>query len=313
MQQLSLLLWLAFAVTVNSLVADVKSARLFRRSTAQLLKREGRSACAPTFSGVEARDMRNEELVLIQRNVSAFAKRMELPGARMGFFYRDEIPGWTPIVPHESAAVAQDMSTATMQEFSKLKPATEKEAAEQYSTGTAELKGCTTMYIISHKGVYATHWWENVSFDPDKEWKPKTTTTTAEMFQDTVIDVLEKGGNYHPRLDATLIEDDYIKAYLIVPDQTWREAGPSDNGYPDLWDKIKITVGKLVPRLQDEARWTTVKYTPVGDKYKYLLKSPYSSLGKNIFKYDPQHTPKAEKKHMSALWVEEKQVHLDTW
>ncbi|KAH7346868.1 hypothetical protein BKA65DRAFT_286006 [Rhexocercosporidium sp. MPI-PUGE-AT-0058] len=92
-----------------------------------------------------------------------------------------------------------------------------EEAAEEYSTGTAELKGCTTMYIISHKGVYATHWWENVSFDPDKDWKPKTTTTTAEMFQDTVIDVLEKGGNYHPRLGAaTLIEDDYIKALLTT-------------------------------------------------------------------------------------------------
>ncbi|KAH7360794.1 hypothetical protein BKA65DRAFT_192608 [Rhexocercosporidium sp. MPI-PUGE-AT-0058] len=93
MKQLSLLLWLAFAVSINSLVADRKSTQFHpHHPTTSLLKREELSACAPTFSGVETRDVRNEELILIQRNATAFAKRMELPGKRMGFFYRDEMP-----------------------------------------------------------------------------------------------------------------------------------------------------------------------------------------------------------------------------
>ncbi|KAB8211917.1 hypothetical protein BDV34DRAFT_219134 [Aspergillus parasiticus] len=46
----------------------------------------------------------------------------------------------------------------------------QREAWQQYSTGMAHLSGSTTMYIISRKSVYATHWWENVSFNPDPIW-----------------------------------------------------------------------------------------------------------------------------------------------
>ncbi|KAH7360793.1 hypothetical protein BKA65DRAFT_192609 [Rhexocercosporidium sp. MPI-PUGE-AT-0058] len=142
----------------------------------------------------------------------------------------------------------------------------------------------------------------------------KKIKTTEAMFQNTVLDVLKDGGHYHPKLEAALIEDDNIKAYLIVPNQSWRQTGPSDTGYPDMWKLIRTTVGSIVPTLQDEARWKTIVYAPVeGKNAKDILNSPYRSEGKIIFKHDPEHAPGADKPHMSALWVEEKQVHLDTW
>ncbi|KAF5856417.1 hypothetical protein ETB97_007414 [Aspergillus alliaceus] len=91
---------------------------------------------------------------------------MELPDGDIGVFYRKELPHLTePIVPHEEAPTAEKMSTGVMKTFSSVK------RRQQYSTGTAHLSGCTTMYIISRKGVYTTHWWENVSFDPDTIWR----------------------------------------------------------------------------------------------------------------------------------------------
>ena len=37
----------------------------------------------------------------------------------------------------------------------------------------------------------------------------------------TVIDMLKNGGKFHPKLDATLIEDDSIKAHLKRPNEAW--------------------------------------------------------------------------------------------
>jgi hypothetical protein len=106
------------------------------------------------------------------------------------------------------------------------------------------------MYIVSRKGVYATYWWENVSFSPDPEWRDPKDQTNEEIFQATILDMLTKGGKYHPKLDADLIEDDFIRAYLIHPTTMHRE-DPGDVGYREQWEAIRTTVGKLVPTLRD--------------------------------------------------------------
>ncbi len=95
-----------------------------------------------------------------KNNATEFEKRMLLPVKSMGFFYSRSFPYMKPIVLDTPDSVG-DMSTSVIQEFSKLKP------NEEFSTGTAGLKGCTTLYIISRTGVFAAHYWESISFSPD--------------------------------------------------------------------------------------------------------------------------------------------------
>ncbi|KAF5855563.1 hypothetical protein ETB97_008987 [Aspergillus alliaceus] len=149
------------------------------------------------------------------------------------------------------------MSSAVMETFSSIK-------RKEWSTGEEGLMGCTTFYIISRKGVYATHWWENVSFDPDDFWREPATQTNEELFQSAVLDMLTSAGKYHPRVDADLIEEDYIRAYLIHPTTTWQQ-NQGDIGYAEQWQQIRTTLGELVPTLQDPARWTDIPYTPVDE------------------------------------------------
>ncbi|KAH6725056.1 hypothetical protein BKA61DRAFT_567584 [Leptodontidium sp. MPI-SDFR-AT-0119] len=198
--------------------------------------------------------------------VSRPEMRMELPdlqGRRpMPDFFHEEMPKWTPFVIRESALKPKDLSASIIQDLTNLgivKDGNDVPVA-QFSTGTAELKGCTTLYI-SHKGVFAAHYWENVSFDPDN-----TPEAKAKLFKTTMLDPLKNGSKYHPKLNAKILEDEHIKAYLIVPNQTWREEGASDTGYEDQWTEMKNMVASIIPTLVDDGGWKKIRYTPVKNK-----------------------------------------------
>lgn len=137
---------------------------------------------------------------------SHMGRHIELPDKNLGVFYGNELPRASEsIVSHSIADSPEDMSANVIKTFSS--PGRRK----QYSTGTSHTSRCTTMYIISRKVVHAAHWWKNVSFNPDDEWK-EDGRTNDQIFQSTVLDMLTTGERYHPKLDATLIEDSYIKA-----------------------------------------------------------------------------------------------------
>jgi hypothetical protein len=149
---------------------------------------------------------------------------------------------------------------------------------------------------------------------PDPTKQPKT---NDEIFQETVTDLLTKGGKYHPKLDGSKIEDQYVKAYLIHPTQTWQEAGAADVGYPDQWASIRSTVATLVPTLADASRWTDIPYVATADNA--VLFAALGTRGKNIFKYDPAHEvtkgDPSTATHLAALWVEDRLQpwHDDKW
>ncbi|KAL4907227.1 hypothetical protein BDW74DRAFT_176008 [Aspergillus multicolor] len=320
MKLLCLLAYLALSASANVSSAGKTDAFRLEERTPHLAKRS-RPKCGPKLASADtaslsASSWRNASLGFIrfERNSTAGAslpahlkKRMELPDNNMGIFYQHQLPHLSePIVPHEQAEEAEDMSTAVMKTFGSLG------RREQYSTGTAHLCGCTTMYIISHKAVYATHWWENVSFDPDPEWLGDR--TEEQLFQSTVLDMLTKGGTYHPRLDASLIEDNYIKAYLIHPTQTSKEE-ENDEGYKEQWEAIRSTVGKLVPTLQDEGRWTDIPYEALEEDDE-RLDGEDGTAGKNLFKYDPLHIFEGRKKGpLAMMWAEDRVEpwHRDQW
>lgn len=124
------------------------------------------------------------------------------------------------------------------------------------------------------------------------------------MFKTTVLDPLKNGSKYHPKLSAKILDDEYIRAYIVRPYQTWKEED-SDVGYVDQWNQIKNMVGSIIPRLADESKWDYIRYQPVENEDD--LDSRYKASRKNIFKYNSQH-PVARTgttQHKAALWVED--------
>ncbi|KAH7413249.1 hypothetical protein BKA64DRAFT_771278 [Cadophora sp. MPI-SDFR-AT-0126] len=241
-------------------------------------------------------------------------------------FFDDEIPKWKPFVLREAAPKPKDLSASIIQDLTNLGTVKDKKGNDvpvtQFSTGMTQLKGCTALYIISRKGVFAAHYWESVSFDPDKVWlttgvKAWTPEAKAQMFKTTVLDPLRNRSKYHPKLKKKILEDEYIKAYLIIPNQTWREAGASDTGYEDQWTEMQNMVNSIIPTLGKEGRWTRIRYKLVTNPDD--LGSRYKANGKNIFKYDSRHPDPDSKtggtQHKAALWVEDETIpyHNETW
>ncbi|KAE8371193.1 hypothetical protein BDV26DRAFT_286978 [Aspergillus bertholletiae] len=284
------LVWLALTVCANAFIPGKDPLRHTQkhRSPLSILTCGPKLALADTVR-LSTSNSRNVSVGFIrfERNTTALQKRMELPDDNIGDFYGKELPHLTePIVPHEEVPTAEEMSTGVMKTFSSVK------RRQQYSTGTAHLSGCTTMYIISRKGVYTTHWWENVSFDPDDIWRNPADQTDDEIFQATVIDILRNGGRYHPKLDKNLIEDDYIQAYLIRPATAWNEE-PGGN----------------------TSLWTEILYNTLNNNAPELNKDD-GTYRKNLFKYNPLHIfESGVKGPLAILWVKDKftPYYKDHW
>ncbi|RAL02334.1 uncharacterized protein BO80DRAFT_472326 [Aspergillus ibericus CBS 121593] len=310
-----LLAWLALAASADLLIAGKDP-----------LKREVSGA---TKCGLEIVDgstststKRSVGYIRLERNATgatttttkALAKRMRLPGQSLGLFYQEEFTKLSKrVVTRGSAPKATWLSAAIMQEFGRLR-------RKEWSTGIEGLKGCTTMYIISRKGVYVTHWWENISFDPDAIWRePENESddelTPEDLFQLTVLDMLTDGGKYHAKLDGDLIEDDYIRAYLIRPIKAYRQYDdPTEADYTEQWNQIRAKVGELVPTLQDQSRWTDITYEAVEDENE--LDDPITVRGRNLFKYDKaQDIGGGQTQKWAMLWVEGRTepYHQDKW
>ncbi|KAJ6039688.1 hypothetical protein N7444_008593 [Penicillium canescens] len=287
MRLLSLLVWLAFAISATALITDGSDGQVLETNTSSIVKRSGRPVCGPNLAP-ENTSKRSVGFIYFDRNVTALTSACD-----------------KKLIPRDKASVSQYLSNAWPAQWSRLR------AGLQWSTGTDGLSGCTTLYIISRTGVYAAHYFENVSFEPDPFWRTGDHTTNDQLFQYTVIDVLRNGGRYHPRLNAARIEDDTIRAYLIYPAQTSKESA-DDVGYSVRNEQIRTTVGEIVPTLQDGSRWTNIPYQATDSQA--LLFDPEKTLGKNLFKYDPAHDfGGGQKKHLAALWVEDERVHWDYW
>ncbi|KAI9037720.1 uncharacterized protein KD926_000061 [Aspergillus affinis] len=224
----------------------------------------------------------------IERNVTrttkataALGKRMMGPGRAWARFYYEELPHLSKkiVVPPEDEDDPTDYSAAIMQQYRYMRG--------EFRTGIEGLKGCTSLYIISRKAVYATHWWEDISFNPSAYW---AAYDDDELFQFTVTDMLRDGGKFHAPLDANKIVDDYIKVYHIRSNAVYRQLinmGGNELGYSEQWDQTKATVGELVPKLIGPARWRDVEYYSADNNKVHDSKT--LDRGNNLFKYDKTH------------------------
>jgi hypothetical protein len=219
----------------------------------------------------------------------------------------------------------EDVNTAIYDEFSR-----------SFSFAASGLQGCTMLAVISRKGVYMSHWWENISFDPDKDQLGEydggdRLETKEEIFQRLVIDGLNKGvkGDDKEELQVSFKQfargraDDFVRAYLIRPAKSYqntededegKDIGPPEkHGYPEQWQKIKETVVKIIPKLGESGRWSEVIYDATDDK-DILDTTP---RGRVLFKFDPQHVKKVGRTgkdtRLAMLWVETREIHRDQW
>jgi hypothetical protein len=168
------------------------------------------------------------------------------------------------------------------------------------------LAGCTGLLIVSKKGVYIAHYWENIAFNQDQGTTPRPWPEQEQAFQQTVIRGLELGVVGNPirgsqqeqaslRAIAAEIDDESIHAFLIIPATGQSdEPGPGiPDPYRDYWNRIKEQVGQIILNLNpnNPGRWTEYAYRPVEDEEEegreYTLFR--SSRGRVLFKYDPKH------------------------
>jgi hypothetical protein len=262
-------------------------------------------SCAPRVSFVDAAAGRRslQELVLRDVNTSFIDKRqMTLPEGSMDDFMRDEVPQAKSIV--WKLPSGSDLNTSIKKPLGRL----------AISLGTSGLCGCSSLWIISRTGVYASHWWESISFAPNKEWRLTTKETNTAVFMRTLINPLSAGAKTSSgtptqwKLDPADYDDDNIKAYLVHPN---KNCYGKEDGYRSQWDKIKKEVGNIIPSLNPETfpdRWVEPIYVRLDpDDPKLDL----TAAGHVLFKYDPNHNGKKK----AVLWVEANPIpiHDDEW
>jgi hypothetical protein len=170
------------------------------------------------------------------------------------------------------------------------------------SWGAAGFSGCTGLVIVSLKGVYATHYFEDLSFSAGDG-----------QFQGTILDRIRDGipGEQAGLGDAAAkLDDESLQAFLFIPDSGHAEVG---DGVPDPyrgeWEALKQRVGEIVPKLVYTAgqgphrRWTEVTYHPVQDeevergppsapgRKGRIRHNPLwqSGRGKYLVQWDPEH------------------------
>ena len=272
-------------------------------------KRDTRPKCSPrVYNGAQNREALNATL---SRRTMTLPKGTQ--PSDMDTWMKDEMKSelFDPIVWRKKVyGEPQDMATSVFQEFQELKGGVLVDT-KAFSLGTAELCGCTTLVIISRKAVYMGHYWESISFNPDKVWLDQY-GDKDKCFKKTVIKGLTTGVGVDPEKEqvslkgqASKIEDENITAYLIIPTES---SDGIANGYRSEWDQIKSKVSEFLPTLKTGDRWKEVSYVAL-NKNNLLLKT--TARGRVLFKFDPNE----DGKKRAALWVEQNATphHNDVW
>lgn len=184
--------------------------------------------------------------------------------------------------------------------------------------------------MISSRGVFVGHYWENIGFNPDKDLHGDLYPDQETAFQKYMLSLLKRGSSEHNDFNQLkrTIEDDYLLAYLMISD-----TGPSDDGirrkdpYRDFWERIKTAVNGKFPILaRFPDRWSEYIYHPVQnedilyepDENDNEMENPdhivYDPLareahGKLLVKYHPDH----HGRNKIMMWMEYNQMHDGEW
>lgn len=145
----------------------------------------------------------------------------------------------------------------------------------EMSMASIELKGCTTLYVVSHRGVYMARYKEDISFDPDRDFQPAG-ETPLQALERTVLRPLRQGNHFDPDSGpgqisltdfASQLGDNDVRAFLIRPSHSWAQENamdpPEDQprpspapvfsddelGDPEHWRRIREQCVAIIPQL----------------------------------------------------------------
>lgn len=164
----------------------------------------------------------------------------------------------------------------------------------RFSVGVAGLYGCTSLIVLSSRGVWISHLWENPTFDDPTI----NAIQQKSRFQQQVLDILGPGdGTYgFPGLSQYIGEgqafgpDTHAQAIIITPRNRYNPV-PGVLLYPAMAQQIAKTVTQLFG-----GNWDTgatgdlvdpvifADYTPQSDDFA----QQWTASGKAIFQYDPE-------------------------
>ncbi|KAF1985510.1 hypothetical protein K402DRAFT_454866 [Aulographum hederae CBS 113979] len=277
-------------------------------------RQNSRGKCSPpVFTGNTRRDW--GEIDRPWPNVTIAKRTMTVPEDdtpqaierfMLGEINPDPLPSdydYNPIIWEDRTKDGEvtDIATARDQKFEE----------NAFSWGTGGICGCTVMVLISRKGVYVAHYWESVSFNPDKRWLEHYGTKEA-CFQKTVVTGLKKGVKGRKKTDPEQVSltyfserlvDEHIRGYLMIPSE---DNDGAEDAYRNRWNEIKQVVGGMIPKLAENNRWTEVKYMALNEDDEDLK---YKANGKVLFKYDPN----TDGKRKAMLWIESTEIDSDSW
>ncbi|KAK7954778.1 hypothetical protein PG996_015584 [Apiospora saccharicola] len=128
------------------------------------------------------------------------------------------------------------------------------------------------MVLLSKKGIYIAHYFENIAFSVDRSTPQPYRNNKdgqAGASRYTVQQPLRRGRvREQDSLAANVndLDDDSLQGFLVIPSTGPSEPGGDDiaaqDPYREWWERIKTTVGDILPRLQEPARWHEYKYEP---------------------------------------------------
>ena len=194
---------------------------------------------------------------------------------------------------------------------------------EAFSVGLQGLKGCVCLFTQSHRGVYATHYWETISFDPDEEDRD------GDFLQEKVLKPLRQGTTTRsgksvlqaPLAGLNARELVGAQAFFIAPISNLPSKGNPSRGDPfrAQLDRIKEVVGQIMEEAyEQEGRPEGIQpITWIDDRlYPRPLKTPPSygsgARGSVIWKFDPEQQEQ-NPRHLMKLWSDGKQFFQNAW
>ena len=250
-------------------------------------------------------------------NHTLHARTMTMPNGRgkagMDRFMKQEMKPelmeriiWPRIVRGEE----EDMATAVYREFTDNKA---------LSLGTDGLCGCTVLTVVSRNAVYMAHYFESVSFAPDREWEDHYESRGQNYFEATVVKGLRRGIRREQEpLPSEPFDNDDVKVYLLHPNRSWDpRKNDFETFYKKRWNQIKSIVVDIIPAAARANRWKDIEYQRL---HRESAQLDNTARGRILFKYDPDHryigpdgTERTQKK--AALWNEQdpNPKHDDTW
>jgi hypothetical protein len=281
----------------------------------KLNSRDGRSKCSAPKRGPGIA----ERSLVVSFDNSTIDRRMKLSTPEnIAKYIRDETNEAEPVVwgvrDTNAAKTEYDVNTSLFEEYKFY------QNDDGLSLSATHLTGCTMLVIISRKGIWIGHFWENISFatDDDHQFWEKYNKDQDKIFEESVIKGMRNGKGSGKnkeqdslRLATPKFDDDHIKAYLVHPTSNHEENGD----YREYWDRMKAEAVTHIPKLGQPDRWVEQAYEPTSNKRTLR----YTPRGRLLFKYDAKHRSETSSEgalgtqQLAMLWSETTELHRDAW